>query len=339
MPCHLLVDGCKVEPEAGAEDWFSFRLRLPAREIRLVSPAGRPVDRGQSTDARLLGLRLFGLSWSKGEARFDVPLTSLGFGEGFHDLENTTFRWTNCDALLGDGLVPDRRGEVTLRLRAQPLPPEFPAADGAHADAALLARFESLGDDCELGFVQRHFDATPPLGLFRWSGSSYAQLLAGLESGFDGLGDQEQTSITVRDGEYRLGCAYMSMHTFHAAVPDTLQARLEVLRRGCSMLRLLRRKLLAEIASGRRFFVFKSADPGFDRAAMLRLHAALRRHGPAPLLCVSLAPPGSPAGEVVRVMPGLYAATVDRFVLAEGPYAQWRQVCFRASQLQQADAA
>ena len=337
MLCHLLVDGRKVEPTPDAQGLLSFQVRLPAREVRLVSPAGRPAARSPTNDARLLGVQVFGLCWRQGETRQEVPLAGPGFGEGFHDLEESAFRWTNGNALLARPLLPDWTGEATLHLRAAPLPPDYPLARSPHPDAALLTRFESLGDDCELGFVQRHFDATPPLGLFRWAGSSHAQLLAGLESGFAGLGEPAQTTLEVRDGEYRLCTPYMRMHSFHTAATDTPEERAAVLRRGCSLLRLLRRKLLDEIAGSRRFFVFKSADPAFDRAAMLRLHAALRRHGPAPLLCVTLSPPGSRGGGVERVERGLYAAKLERFVLAEGPYADWRQVCFRASMLHQAE--
>jgi hypothetical protein len=102
------------------------------------------------------------------------------------------------------------------------------------------------------------------------------------------------------------------------------------------MLRLLRRKLLQDIAADRRFFVFKSADPGFDHAAMLRLHAALRRRGPAPLLCIALRKPGEAAGGVQRLAEGLYAGRLSGFVLSAGPYAEWRQLCFRARSLHQA---
>ena len=336
MICQLLVDGQALAPEV-AGDSLRFRLALPAGEIRLVSRAGRPAELGLSDDGRLLGVQVFALEWQQGAARHTVAPTDLAFGEGFHDAENGSFRWSNGNGLLAGGLLPPWQGEVTLHLTALPLPAAPPQPRSPHADAALMAGFESLGDDCELGFVQRNFDATPPLGLFRWSGSSYAKLLAGLENGFAGLGDPETTLLTLVEGEYRLTTPYVTMHTFHTAAADPVEDRAAVHRRGCSLLRLLRRKLLAEIAGARRFFVFKSADPGFDLPAMHRLHAALRRHGPAPLLCVALAAPGEYGGGVQRLAPGLYAGKLERFVLAEGPYAPWRQLCFRASMLHQAE--
>ena len=41
----------------------------------------------------------------------------------------------------------------------------------------LLNSFESLGDNCEFGFVQRKF-GTEPAGLLRWAIASPAALVA-----------------------------------------------------------------------------------------------------------------------------------------------------------------
>jgi len=65
-----------------------------------------------------------------------------------------------------------------------------PPERAIHEDAQrhLLMRFEALGENCELGFVQRHFGAEP-LGLLRWAGISNASLVTALDTAFAGVGD------------------------------------------------------------------------------------------------------------------------------------------------------
>src|SRR6185312_11010618 len=56
----------------------------------------------------------------------------------------------------------------------------MPAAD-------LVMRFESLGDNCELGLVQRRC-GKEPLGLLRFANIMLPSLLRGVSTGFDRLG-------------------------------------------------------------------------------------------------------------------------------------------------------
>lgn len=199
------------------------------------------------------------------------------------------------------------------------------------ADAALFRNFESLGDNCEFGFVHHHFNPTNTSSLLRWAGTDLDRLVHGLETGFAGVGDPAQTRIIWSEREYSLhDPRFFTTHTFHQQQAPTPEREAELLRRGCAALRLLRRLLLRDIAEGRRIFVHKSASPAFDEPAMHRLHAALRRHGPAGLLCVRPPRPGEVAGTVSRLAPGLMLGRIDRFVMAEGPYDLWHSLCRQA---------
>src|ERR1041385_7120891 len=54
-------------------------------------------------------------------------------------------------------------------------------------DAKIVAKFESLGDNCEFGFVQRHHGLEPG-GLLRWASSTTLDgLVQALECRFAGL--------------------------------------------------------------------------------------------------------------------------------------------------------
>lgn len=202
-------------------------------------------------------------------------------------------------------------------------------------DAALFDHFESIGDDCEFGFVRHHFNPVNTSSLLRWCGTDVDRLVRGLDSGFAGVGDPAHTQLIWCDREYALHDPRLfTTHTFQQEQAATPERAAELLRRGCAALRLLRRVLLRDIATGRRIFVHKSSRPGFDEPAMHRLHAALRRHGPAGLLCVRPPRPGEVAGSVSRLAPGLMLGRIDRFVMATGPYDMWHSLCRQALALQ-----
>ena len=80
----------------------------------------------------------------------------------------------------------------------------------------LVTRFESLGDNCEFGLVQRKMGAEP-LGLLRFSYIELPLLLRGLRRGFEGLGDPDTTEVAADpNGEFvvRELVYGMTYHTF-----------------------------------------------------------------------------------------------------------------------------
>ena len=209
----------------------------------------------------------------------------------------------------------------------------------------LVVQFESLGDSCEFGLVQRHAGAEP-LGLLRFAGFTGAvdrrleDLVAALDRGFEGLGEPDTVQVTmegpaghheyiVRESVY--GLLY---HTFLGPT-DVSEA---ALRRNESVrLRFLRRKLLADLAAADKIFVWKSNLP-VEPARIHRLLAALRRHGPARLLWVCAADnaPG-PIGSVEHLADGLLRGVVDRFApyerMTDISHDAWRAVCAAALQI------
>ncbi len=336
MIAHLTIDGTYRAARKSVNGWLRFPLNLPAREIRLVSGFGRPTDFGDTNDTRLLGVALRGLRWRQGDATIEVPLDSPGFIDGFHHLEidekdATPFRWTTGNAALPPDLFPPWRGEALVDLSLREWRGSTAEAP-ANAAASVLNEFESLGDNCELALAQRDYGVELPLGLLRWSGTSHEMLLRGLENRFLGLGDPATTEVRWRESDYRLQTPYMNMHTT-AIEPRDSAGVAEILRCGCATLRLLRRKLLRDIADARRIFVFRSADPMFGQAEMRRLHAALRDIGPVALLCVTLGGPRRSGREVRRLDDGLYAAYLDNFVVPHGPFDTWLDLCTRTLKL------
>jgi hypothetical protein len=117
------------------------------------------------------------------------------------------------------------------------------------------------------------------------------------------------------------------MHT-NCTVEQDKTGMAEVLDFGRATLRILRRKLLKNIADAKRIFVFKSKDPAFSQIEMHQLHLDLRRIGPVCLLCVKEAPCGERAGSSERLAEELYLGYVDKFVTpGEAPSDHWLSIC------------
>jgi hypothetical protein len=332
MSIYLLVDGIRVAPETSDQDLLTFRLDLPVREIRLISGHASPLDLAGIDDPRRLGVALCRMYWRQDDKVLDAPVSSPGFIDGFHSLEHYNdeegpFRWTNGNAALPPDLFPSWRGVAHLHLRlirwqgstvqAPPKP-----------EAALLSAFESLGENCDLAIAQRHYGVEQPLTLLRWAGTSYDKLLRGLANGFDGIGDPGSTEVVWNVIDYRLRTPYLSFHT-GANQPLDAEGVAEVLRSGCATLRLLRRKLLHDIAGARRIFVFRSMTPDFGPIEMRNLHAALHVIGPASLLCIAPPEPDQSGGGVEQLGDGLYLGHLENFPASSGPFDDWLALCSR----------
>jgi hypothetical protein len=260
----------------------------------------------------------------------DVPLDSPSFMDGFHvaEIHNPQFgpvRWTTGNAALSPDLFPPWRGDVLLHLLCGEWTgtAREPPRDG---EAALLSAFESLGEDSEFGLLHRRYLVEPPLSLFRWGGAPVARLIEGRDNNFAGLAESDSTDLVWDGTEYFLRTPFVTMHTQYRVEQDEA-GQAEIPRCGRATLRILRRKLLKDIADAKRIFVFKSLDPDFSRPEMYRLRTTLRRHGPACVLCVSLARLGRPVGRAERLARGLYAGYLDRFVIPDGPFDHWLTVC------------
>ena len=179
----------------------------------------------------------------------------------------------------------------------------------------LLLRFESIGENCEFGLVQRRYGAEP-FGLFRWNIVWVECLVAALEHGLDGIGAPEHTEMVVLSNkEFFVQDRrwYLGRHTFKY---EGQIAHEELFPAMCAMTASLRTRFLEALADARRIFVY--ASDGLTQDELDRLHAALGRHGPNRLVAVQPAEPtnaspfrGRP-GEVRRVGPGRYVGFLAR---------------------------
>ena len=154
-------------------------------------------------------------------------------------------------------------------------------------------RFESLGIDCEFGFLQRHY-GREPLSLFRWGAMPLQSLMTLFSQHFKGFASPETASLNLLfdaetgETEYRFIDTHYEYeaHTFftrkNVGVAETETSLLPKVR---SHFSLLARKLHEDLEDAEKIFLYKSDDP-LSIAQCQELHLAMRSIGPCKLLVV-----------------------------------------------------
>ena len=171
--------------------------------------------------------------------------------------------------------------------------------------------------------MQRALGPPLPLGLLRWAATDHHRVIRGLAEDFAGLSDATRLHYRPSRPDHVLDTPYATLHTFQSlAGLDEAAA----LRRGLAALAHLRRALLQDLREGRKTFVFASKAPDFAVPEMHALKAAIARHGPAALLCVTPCAEGQAPHPPARLAPGLYAARIAGFVASDGPYDEWLRI-------------
>ena len=238
------------------------------------------------------------------------------------DFDEATSRWRALKHAVGQHPFLDERLHfVRWRFLDFGIDPHDESTSTGTDRADLresVLQFESLGglhEGCEFGLFQRAYDAEP-LGLLRWSNMRPEEVIEGLNADFAGVGNPDQTCLEVDgNGEY-ITCDKiygMRTHTFvysHETDADTM------MRRARTRLIFLRNKLLDDIKSSEKIFLYKCSLASVDLDIIYRMHAALTRHGPCTLLFVRRSDAENPFPTVKWLAPGVLVAYQDRFSYA-----------------------
>jgi tetratricopeptide (TPR) repeat protein len=211
-----------------------------------------------------------------------------------------------------------------------------PVAADHDAERDFFLGFESLGANCEFGFVQRRFGAEP-ISLLRWSAIDPDELVRSLDAGFVGLGDEAYFSVfpgwnhqwDARDSRY---------FTYHTYIGVEEAGAEQVARTARRRMAFMRDKLLADLAAGEKIFVYKEWKFRMTEAQILAISQSLRRHNPANrLLAVRLFDAAQPAGVVRLLTPQTAVGAIEvdarQAVLEEVPVESWRAICREAAAL------
>lgn len=210
----------------------------------------------------------------------------------------------------------------------------------------LMGLFRSLGDNCELGLVQRYAGAEP-IDLLRFAGAHTAVdqrlrvITDAIARGFQGLGEPGTVSCGLGDPdaagrrEYYIqeNVYQLRYHTFR--YDDRMDPE-RLIAQQMELLRHWRAKLFEDLRSAQKICVWKSnitqTEP--DIRALLD---AIRQYGPNDLLWLTLCDEDHDVGDVEDLGGGLFKGHVARFA----PYERagdidlrsWFLVCARAYQL------
>jgi hypothetical protein len=201
----------------------------------------------------------------------------------------------------------------------------------------LVLGFESLGSNCELGMVQRHYGAEP-LGLFRFSYTPLDGLLAALEGDFHTATSSDRASLVLNPEtrEYEL---VDRVHGFewHTWQYDGQADAVALERQEQVRLPYLVRRFYETLEDGEKILVLRDEDGSIEPDRIERLLAALRRHGEVTLLWVGVATDGHAAGDVEWLGDGLMRGWIDRLTprrdaIGASMFA-WGVICQRAHRM------
>jgi hypothetical protein len=322
----LFIAGVFVSPSNIDTDRIEFELPLPSAPVWLRSRSDRPARTGLSDDNRLLGFSVWSITVSDGRTTRQFGPPELAGHEGFYEPELPRHIWTNGQALLPSKMFEGLAGPVTLCVEGNGLPSYTTQSDAALRAQEVMRSVLSLGENCDVGFAQEYYDAEP-LDLLRWANARFDQLLAGLRCGFSGLGSTAETELVWVDSEYRLiDRRYASFHTM-AFAPLDAEAQAALAQTGVRRLQFLRRKLLHDLAEGRRLLVYRTRQRGFVRQDACDLLEAVRACGAAPLLVLTPARAPEEAGVVTVLGDGLFLGGFDPDVSGADTFGATMRLC------------
>jgi hypothetical protein len=169
--------------------------------------------------------------------------------------------------------------------------------------AALAMEFESIGQACQFGLVQRHFGAEP-VSLLRFVDTTTAALYEGLVAGFGGV-DAPERLVLRATPEKRPTWRWTQEDynlNFDTQCSVDVTDKAVLLAQQIRRLTFLRRKFLEDAALAEKIHVLTRSDCLTEPEA-LAVFCALTLHGPCTLLWTSYGDVAR-AGEVVRLAPG-----------------------------------
>ena len=163
------------------------------------------------------------------------------------------------------------------------------------SDSELMLNFESIGDSCEFGLVQRKAGAEP-LGLLRFSGVPVRHLIRALDHRFAGIAEPENVRVQLENGEYMVKLTKYDF-IYHSFILEHQMDQTELHQREVRRINYLAREFIADLEAPTKILVFRQNEPLLAHDLAL-LSAALRRYATHTMLWVLAAQPGHPPGTV-----------------------------------------
>ena len=189
---------------------------------------------------------------------------------------------------------------------------------------ASISHFESLGDNCEFGFLQR-MNGIEAGGLLRWAISRPDALTKFINSGGENLYAFENLQPSASDMVLDVGSDlffHTEMYSKDGVFLSDEGTRFTIWQGEYQKMEYLREKLFQQLRNEEKIYVYKVND-GLNDTKAISLARAISNIGRGRLLCVrnqgDLA-----VGEVIHHSENLYFAEIDRFA----PYDKADDVSF-----------
>lgn len=189
-------------------------------------------------------------------------------------------------------------------------------ADAASSD--LVSRCESLGNNCEFGFMQRRL-GVDQLGLFRFSGSfSGHEMARAIREGFEGFAENDDLQAGLHYGEWVVKSRRYGFTLHTGRFPHQISED-DIRRKEGTKLRYLVKKFYEDVADAEKLFVRRVRE-GDPTEAMIEVHRAMRAHGQTRLLWVNEADDIHPHGAIREVEDGLMHAYIGHLAPFEDAF-------------------
>jgi Flp pilus assembly protein TadD len=194
----------------------------------------------------------------------------------------------------------------------------------------FMLRFESMGEDCEFGLVQRHYGAEP-LSMLRWCSTHPGTVVAGLRREFEGVGEVANVEVDMGKPEIMVNekSSGIRFHTFIQRSPS-----LDVesfAKRQAKHLAYLKRMFMERLRDGEKVYVYKVIKP-VPLETLETIYNEIRKYSNSPLLIMQRHDAENPPGSFRRAQGDLFFGYVERFGLDNGPvwkinFDVWVSIC------------
>ena len=176
-------------------------------------------------------------------------------------------------------------------------------------DSALVMEFESIGDNCEFGLMQRTV-GIERMGLLRYAGVlDVLQLADLLDRRFAGFGEGDDLQISTFGPEWIADIRSASIN-IHTGRIQGLVSREKIEAEERRKLQFLAYKFIDDLEAGHKTFVYRTLVNGRGGPdgtfGMDQLYAAISSYGACALLWVNEADNAHPHGTVVYIRDRLF---------------------------------
>jgi hypothetical protein len=199
----------------------------------------------------------------------------------------------------------------------------------------MLLDFESFGDNCEFGIIQKQGGAEV-LSLLNCGFSPMPSLLRALGNRFSEVSEIDRIQIHIAANKELVVTILDYNFVYHSGKREG-DIEIETFRKNERIkLKFLARNMVSILTTGEKIFVRKGQNSKtLDEAKTLL--AAMSEYGPATLLWVVEADADHPPGSVELIAPRLLCGRIDRFAPYTDAYSInfscWTRICRNAHAL------